>query len=275
MKYTLLPTQPIPKQLTAHRRPANLGEHQAAFLNSNNRYGFQVDAIPEEPIVDEMVALFLTVLYNLPKLSRVERQQEMAKHHRKMLSAGYEMRSGVYVKVKTFTEEDYEQARQAKRRVIKKSQVEQMLVRATPLQEFEAAMRDPKWQKPWEHEAYHEEHRRKVAEYADANPNHPGIFRKHIYATRTNFSYRAEVGPLRDDEYRSRLDKLLSELEQQSNIKDPTLRKLVTMEKADRLLKEQLSQFTSTLDIDEFLNQSIAPKSDPTGHHRINPYLDN
>jgi hypothetical protein len=258
MKYTFLPPQPAPPQLTAYRRPVSLGEHQAAFLNATNRYGFQVDEIPDEPIVDEMAALFLTVLYNLPKLSRVERQQEMAKHHRKMLSAGYEMQGGVYVRVKTFTEEEYEQARRDKRRVVKVSQAQQMLVRATPLQELEATKRDPRWQQPWNHAAYHE-----------------GI-RKHIYATRTHFSYQA-VTPekLYDEKHRSRLDKLIDEMEQESNIKNSTLRRLVAIEKAGRMLSDQLSQFTTTINIEEFLDQPLIPKSDPSGHRRINPYLDN
>jgi hypothetical protein len=244
--------------MSAYRRPANLGEHQAAFLNSNNRYGFQVDDIPEEPIVDEMAGLFLTVLYNMPKLSRSERECEFVKHHRKMLNAGYEMQGGVYVKVKTLTEEDYEQARQAKRRVVKESQLKQMLVRPTPLQEFEAAKRDPRWQRPWNHAAYHE-----------------GL-RKHIDATHADFSHQAVPSEeLRSDEYRSRLDKLVDEFEQQSNIKHPTLRKLVATEKAGQVLKEQLSRFSTTFDIDEFLNQLLVPKSDSSGHQRINPYLDN
>lgn len=268
MKYTILPPQKGPNLPTVFRRPRSLGEHQAAFLNANNRFGFQVDELPEEPVVEEVAAMWLTVVNNLPKVSKDERQREAAKHRVKMLNAGYKMRGGVYVKVKTLTEEDYEHARQEK---LKKAK-EDKQKRFTPvvLQEYRKALRDPKWQKPWEHEAYHEEHRRKVEAYAVANPDHPGVFRKHIVATRTHFSYQAT--PLRGDEYRTRLDKLLSDLEQQSNIQNPTLRKMVAMEKADRILKEQLSQFTPTFNIDEFLNPS-EPKSDPTGQHRINPYL--
>jgi hypothetical protein len=253
IKYTVLPPQATPKGLTAHRRPPNLGEHQLAFLNSNNRYGFQVDEIPEEPIVDEMAALFLTVLYNLPKLSRFERQQEMAKHHRKMLSAGYAMQGGVYVKVKTLTEEDYARARQAKHGLIKRNQLQQMLVRPSVLQEFEAAKRDPRWQQPWNHAEYHE-----------------ALSRKHIYATRT---FEPTAAKLHAKEHQTRLDKLLDELDQQSNIKNPILRRLVSLEKAACVLAS--NEFVATFDIDEFLNAPITPKSEPTGHHRINPYLDN
>lgn len=206
IKYTILPPQKAPTLMSAYRRPASLGEHQAAFLNSNNRYGFQVDEIPEEPIVDEMAGLFLTVLYNLPKLSRSERKREAAQHYRKMVKAGFMFRNGVWVK-----------------------QEPKPAPKFVPTPEIAA------------------KYVKGMGELIDQLAGHNVMVRKHIVATRTHFSYKAEHIPgdkLRDDEYQARLAKLRKD--------DP--------------------DFLFTINLDEMMF-AIPPKADPTGWNRINPYL--
>jgi hypothetical protein len=104
----------------------------------------------------------------------------------------------------------------------------------------------------------------------------------------------ASSKPLRDAEYRARLNELLadseiliSEAEMSDRMKTSPLRKhivasrefysmrAVTPEQAKAIAQayqESLAPvFVSTFDIQEFLMSS--PKSEPTGAYRINPYL--
>ncbi len=253
MKYTILPPQKTPKLETAHRRPANLGEHKAAFLNANNRLGFQSDEVSEEPVSEELAALFTTTLENAPKLSRAERKRGLSDWHRKLHMAGYRRVDGVYVKTERAFGEPVKQL--------------------TPQELYEKSRRDPKWQQPWNYPAYHE-----------------SMWRKHIVSTRREFEFKAVLDKLLNDEYvtrrealapsidkhndepKTRLDKLLGKLDQQSHIKNPVLRRLVSLEKADRLLAER--QFSVSVEMQEFVDSVLGPKSDPNGHNRINPYLD-
>jgi hypothetical protein len=47
MKIIILPPQKSPKLLTAYARSLNLAEHKLAFLNANNKSGFEKDELPE------------------------------------------------------------------------------------------------------------------------------------------------------------------------------------------------------------------------------------
>lgn len=48
MKYTIVPANKAPKQLTVYARPQTLSEHELAFLAANNKRGFEKETLVVE-----------------------------------------------------------------------------------------------------------------------------------------------------------------------------------------------------------------------------------
>jgi len=257
VKITILPPQEAPKQLTAQHRSKSLGEHFEAFMSVNNIRGFMDELCVEEPIVEEVAAMWLIVVWEVQYQRQVEAMRLYAEQQ--------------WLLERKATQEKKMAERAAKRAldtpVLKTAQVAQSMVRGTVAEADSQLFKTP------------------LQQYDEAV--------KQARASGKMFDI-ASPKPLRDAEYRARLNELLadseiliSEAEMSDRMKTSPLRKhivasrdfysmrAVTPEQAKAIAQayqESLAPvFVSTFDIQEFLMSS--PKSEPTGAYRINPYL--
>ena len=254
MKYTILPPQATPKQVTAHYSAQSLGDHFQSFMSVNNIRGFMEDLCVEEPIVEEVAAMWLIVVWEMQYQRQVEAMrlygiQQLAERREARIKARAE-------RIKPMQAAPVLKTGQVNQSVLvrgKSNDVDSQIFckPLTPLQQYEQSVKSGRKYDVAEPEPFRDvEYRaRRAAILAQAevlldkevlnDSVNASPLRKHIVASRTFHSIRA-VTPEQM--------KALAELHQQYI--DET--------------------FVPTINIDEFLSNK--PKSDPTSRSRINPY---
>lgn len=303
MKFTLLPPQEAPKGYTAFRRSRSLGEHMQGFLGANNIRDFLDDLQMEEPIIEEVAAMWLIVVSDNINW----RQEEAMKMYRQQQWFERQAKRASQRKKLTLPKKDVKRAtvsvelQQSKRPQMTKT-------RPTPSEEFQQyaaqssriydTVKRPPANSLSPNDEYLRAKRRGMKAYDVAYPNAIPTFYNE---------------PLRDSEYRSRLEAILSEselliakegqLDQQLCVRGVIDEKdvhifhetisrryvvatrsfesmrAVTAEQARAIAENYQKSIDEGFQLSpevERLNNMLykaPPKSDPTGHYRLNPHL--
>lgn len=225
--------------MTVRKAIGSLGEHCMAFLNANNKKGFLADDIPEEPVEELMALMFLNLLEYITKyeplrgIKCVKIRPSKADIAKELSVLEAKRIRGIQI------QRDQTLARQANRT---RKQLQKVKLLSPPIvSEFDNA-------------------RRQEFEILIENIKHD-ISRKHICATRTNFSVNTELNskeaatsfmkqtPLQDYEYHARRARVMGLF---YNITTDT------------------TEYVKTIDLDDFMNLS---KSNSTVNDRINPFI--
>lgn len=282
-KITILPPQKAPRTLTANRGIPNLGEHKLAFLNANNRSGWMMDDIPEEPIAEHLAALWLIVIGNMPGVNEiVTRHPEPRRKHlvdREVhagthLSVQRKVPKRTIVPVKPATKPSAPSTLSVRDNAFKKHFVatrvaaSAIAVHKTPLQDYEYVARKKKL------------HDLLVTENKAVLQHQQSLLGDKLDAEWKKFQQS-----LTGDE--RRVERLMSMTEEEfKRRKLEVLRMEAALKAIDRSFEYTVSAPMNEIftHIDRVISrnqllQSVAfrgygePKSDASGNHRINPYL--
>lgn len=257
MKFTLLPPQEAPKGYTAFRRSQSLGEHMQGFLSANNIRDFLDDLQMEEPIIEEVAAMWLIVVSDninwrqeeAMKMYRqqqwFERQAKRAKERKKLtLPKKAVKRPAVSVELQ-----------QSKRPPMTKT-------RPTPSEEFQQyaaqsrriydTVKRPPANSLSPNDEYLRAKRRGMRAYDVAEPNDtPTFYNEPMWLLLARLSPDVQFESMR----------------------------AVTAEQARAIAENYQKSIDEGFQLSpevERLNNMLykaPPKSDPTGHYRLNPHL--
>jgi len=254
MKYTILPPQEAPKQLTAHYSAKSLGDHFDAFMSANNIRGYMEELCVEEPIVEEVAAMWLIIVWEI----QYQRQVEALR-----LYGIQQLADRRQARIKERTERISAMQTKPAVPVLKTKQVMQSLVRGVAADTDPSVFKTP------------------LDEYRQSIKN------GRMYDV-------ADPVPLRDAEYRARLARILAAGEllfDKAKLSDkmasPPWRKHVVATRefypmvavsveqgkaiAEAYQKYVNDMFVVSPETERFMEH--LPKAEPNGATRINPYL--